>query len=198
MDKGLYIASIFFIFMGIIGVWLGLYANISETFAEITGISLVILLLGIGVLPIALYRGGKPPIESVVPLVLLFVLGFYTIGWNFIFPGETIVGTGVVERIHLLAGEYWFNETNPNITVTKGSTVIVSITNVGEIVHTFKVLQVSDDSGNIFPGQTVEVEFIAGQAGTYRYICTIPGHADLGMKGWFIIREGNVTATEGE
>ena len=198
MDRGLYIASVFLIFMGIIGVWLGLYANISETFREITGISLVILLLGLGVLPIALYRGGKPPVESIIPLILLFVLGFYTIGWQFMFPSEQISGTGIIEKIHLLAGEYWFNETNPNISVTKGSTVIVTITNVGKIVHTFKVLQVSEDSGNIFPNQTVQVEFIAGQAGTYQYICTIPGHAELGMKGWFIIREGNATATETE
>ncbi len=198
MDKGLYIASIFFIFIGIVGVWLGLYSHIAETFIEMTGISLVILLLGLGMLPIALFRGGPPSIESIIPLILLFVVGFYTLGWTLIFPSKTITGTGEVEKIYLTAGEYWFNQTNPNITVTQGNTIVVTIKNVGQIVHAFKVLQVSEDSGNIPPGQEVEVSFVAGQAGTFQYICTIPGHAQLGMKGWFIIQPRNQTATQTE
>jgi len=30
--------------------------------------------------------------------------------------------------------------------------------------------------------------FQAGPAGTYRYICPMPGHAQMGMHGGFIVR----------
>ncbi len=196
MDKGLYIASVFFIFMGIIGTWLGLFAEISETFYEMTGIALVILILGIAMLPIALFKGGKPPIESFIPIFALLVVGFFTIGWSFVVPAEEAgPTTGVVERIYLLAGEYWFNETNPDIVVSEGSLVEVTIDNVGVVVHSFRVFGVSEDSGNILPGEKVTMSFVAGKAGVYDYICTIPGHVELGMKGIFIIEESNQTAT---
>ncbi len=196
MDRGLYLASILFIFLGMMGVWLGLYAEISETFYEMTGIALVVLVLGIAMLPIALFRGGKPPVESLIPVFTLFVIGFFTIGWAYIFPAqETGPITGVVEKIHLLAGEYWFNETNPDIVVTEGSLVEVTIENVGIVIHSFQVFGLSEDSGMISPGESTTVEFIAGQAGSYDYLCTVPGHAELGMKGKFIVQQGNQTAT---
>lgn len=196
MDRGLYLASILFIFLGLMGTWLGLYAGISESFYEMTGIALVVLILGLATLPIALFKGGKPPIESFIPIFALFVIGMLTIGWGYIVPqeGETPT-TGIVVKIYLLAGEYWFNETNPDIVVPEGATVEITIKNVGEIVHAFRVIGVSEDSGNIFPGEEVSMSFVAGQVGTYDYICTIPGHAELGMKGKFVIVPGNQTAT---
>lgn len=196
MDRGLYLASILFIFMGLMGTWLGLYADISESFYELTGIALVILILGIAMLPLALYKGGRPPIESFIPIFALIVVGIFTIGWGYIIPQEeTVPTTGVVERIYLLAGDYWFNETNPDIIVTRGSIVEVTIENVGEIVHSFRVVAVSQDSGYIYPGESITMSFVAGQPGVYDYICTIPGHVELGMFGKFIIQEGNQTTT---
>ena len=196
MDKGLYIASVLFIFLGIMGTWLGLFAEISETFYEMTGIALVVLVLGLAMLPIALFKGGKPPIESFIPIFALLVVGVFTIGWNFMVPQEGPAPTsGIVEKIYLLAGEYWFNETNPDIIVTEGSTVEVTVDNVGVVVHSFRVFGVSEDTGNILPGEKVTISFVAGQAGNYDYLCTIPGHAELGMKGKFIIEPGNQTAT---
>ncbi|HEX9845145.1 MAG TPA: plastocyanin/azurin family copper-binding protein, partial [Candidatus Nitrosotenuis sp.] len=37
------------------------------------------------------------------------------------------------------------------------------------------------------PGESGEVTFTAGAPGTYYYICTVPGHSALGMKGSFIV-----------
>ncbi|MGI0062266.1 MAG: plastocyanin/azurin family copper-binding protein, partial [Nitrosotalea sp.] len=37
------------------------------------------------------------------------------------------------------------------------------------------------------PGQSGDVTFVAGASGTYHYICTVPGHAALGMDAKFIV-----------
>lgn len=196
MDRGLYLASVFFIFIGLIGVWLGLYANIAETFYELTGIALVVLVLGVAMLPISLFKGGKPPVESVIPIVALVIVGTFTIGWPYIVPAqEEVPITGETVKIYLIAGDYWFNETNPDIIVPQGSIVEVTIENRGSIVHSFQVFGVSPESEWFAPGETYTLSFVAGQVGEYEYLCTVPGHAELGMIGKFIIVESNQTTT---
>ena len=37
------------------------------------------------------------------------------------------------------------------------------------------------------PGESGTAEFIAGEEGTYYYICTVPGHRDQGMVGEIIV-----------
>jgi uncharacterized cupredoxin-like copper-binding protein len=32
------------------------------------------------------------------------------------------------------------------------------------------------------------VRFLADRPGTYRFLCTVPGHADAGMTGTLVIR----------
>ncbi len=197
MDKGLYLASVFLITIGLLGVWLGAFAGISESFIEMTPPSLVVLLLGLFMLPIALFKGGPPTPDAYVPIAFLFILGFFLIGWSVIFGGEgeaEILGNA---SIYLTMGEYWFNETNPNITMYQNYLVTVTLENVGEVAHSFMVNQVSEDSGYIFPGESATVQFIVNQEpGVYKYICTVPGHVELGMWGWWIIEEPPANATE--
>ncbi|MCL4346445.1 MAG: multicopper oxidase domain-containing protein [Candidatus Thermoplasmatota archaeon] len=44
-------------------------------------------------------------------------------------------------------------------------------------------------------GSTVNVVFKATKAGSYLYICEVPGHFEAGMYGSFIVGSGNVTNT---
>ena len=39
----------------------------------------------------------------------------------------------------------------------------------------------------IFTDDSATITFVPGAPGTYQYICTIPGHAKLGMRGTFIV-----------
>lgn len=39
----------------------------------------------------------------------------------------------------------------------------------------------------LFGGETGEVTFTPSEPGTYVYLCTLPGHADAGMMGVFIV-----------
>ena len=38
------------------------------------------------------------------------------------------------------------------------------------------------------PGDNGDVTFVAGTLGLYHYICTVSGHATLGMDGNFIVK----------
>ena len=198
MDRGLYLASVFLITIGLLGVWLGSFAGVSESFVEMTPPSLAVFFLGLFLLPIALFKGGPPTADAYVPIAFLFVLGFLLIGWGFMFGGEgetVILGT---QEMYLVMTEYAFNYTNPDIAVYQNYLIRVTLDNKGEVQHSFMVLGVSEDSGYIDPDQVYTVEFVINQdPGVYEYLCTVPGHREAGMYGTWIIQEPpeNATAT---
>ncbi len=89
---------------------------------------------------------------------------------------------------------------NPEIKVKSGDTVTIKSANNGISFHSFGVVSNPDDVSSIVfnsaigsmnnpikPKEAKEVTFTAGTPGSYNYICTVPGHAALGMKGSFIV-----------
>jgi nitrite reductase (NO-forming) len=89
---------------------------------------------------------------------------------------------------------------NPEIKVKSGDSVTITAANHGKSFHAFAVVSDADDPNTVVfssaiksannpmkPGESGEVTFIAGAPGSYHYICTVPGHAALGMKGNFIV-----------
>ncbi|HEV2193104.1 MAG TPA: plastocyanin/azurin family copper-binding protein [Nitrosopumilaceae archaeon] len=88
---------------------------------------------------------------------------------------------------------------NPDIKVKSGDTVTIHIKNDSKSFHAFGVVT-DPDSPNVLwnsalksadnpmkPGELGDVTFVAGLPGKYHYICTVPGHAALGMAGSFIV-----------
>ncbi len=89
---------------------------------------------------------------------------------------------------------------NPDLVVKSGDTVTIKSANNGISFHSFGVVSNADDPSSVVfnsaigsmnnpikPKEAKEVTFTAGAPGSYNYICTIPGHAALGMKGNFIV-----------
>jgi nitrite reductase (NO-forming) len=89
---------------------------------------------------------------------------------------------------------------NPKFTVKSGDSVTFKVTNAGKSFHSFGVVSDVDDPNSVVwnaaiksannpmkPGESGEVTFTAGAPGLYHYICTVPGHAALGMQGEFIV-----------
>lgn len=89
---------------------------------------------------------------------------------------------------------------NPKFTVKSGDSVTFKVANAGKSFHSFGVVRDVDDPNSLVfnsaiksannpmkPGETGEVTFNAGAPGLYHYICTVPGHAALGMQGDFIV-----------
>jgi uncharacterized cupredoxin-like copper-binding protein len=82
---------------------------------------------------------------------------------------------------------------DPNsATVKAGSPVKVTVANKGAVDHTWVLL---DKDGKteltkleIKIGQTASKDFTAPAAGSYTFICDVPGHKESGMTGTFTVQ----------
>ena len=91
---------------------------------------------------------------------------------------------------------------NPTINVNAGDKIVFNVENAGKGFHAFGVTADAEGFSGIFSGSEVAAassplksgesgssEFVAAEEGTYYYICTVPGHRDLGMVGEIIVGE---------
>lgn len=89
---------------------------------------------------------------------------------------------------------------NPTIDVNVGDKIIFNVVNDGIMLHSFGVTHLTEGFAGIIEGTAVGSindallagefglsEFIAPEEGTFYYICTIPGHRELGMVGEIIV-----------
>jgi nitrite reductase (NO-forming) len=89
---------------------------------------------------------------------------------------------------------------NPTISAKVGDRIIFNILNAGKSFHAFGVTLNDEGFGGILsgtdvaaannplkPGEGGTSEFIPGEPGTYYYICTVPGHREMGMVGTIIV-----------
>jgi uncharacterized cupredoxin-like copper-binding protein len=91
---------------------------------------------------------------------------------------------------------------DPDIKVHSGDTITIHLTNPSSSFHAFGIVTDPQDPGSIVwnaayktpdspmkPKESGDVTFVAGTPGLYHYICTVPGHATLGMDGNFIVEK---------
>ncbi|MDC0159291.1 plastocyanin/azurin family copper-binding protein [Candidatus Nitrosopelagicus sp.] len=89
---------------------------------------------------------------------------------------------------------------NPTINANVGDKIIFDVVNDGKSFHAFGVTSDEEGFGNLYPGSEVATanaplkpgesgvsEFIPTEAGTYYYICTVPGHRMQGMVGEIVV-----------
>ena len=92
-------------------------------------------------------------------------------------------------------------DSNPAITVKSGDTVTIHVKNGSKSFHAFGIVVDPNNPSDVLwssavatpdnplkPGKNGDVTFVAGAPGTYHYICTVPGHAQLGMDGKFVVQ----------
>lgn len=97
---------------------------------------------------------------------------------------------------------YGFNQTKGGlkIEVKVGELVKIRLVNRGRLPHAFAVVEAPGDlapaiwssaigspASPINPGEIGTTTFRAERAGTYSYICTVPGHRSLFMEGQIIV-----------
>jgi uncharacterized cupredoxin-like copper-binding protein len=70
--------------------------------------------------------------------------------------------------------------------IAKPGKVTFSFKNIGHVRHDFKIN--GKKTPLIPPGKTVTLVVSFKKKGTYPYLCTVPGHAEAGMKGVFKVR----------
>jgi uncharacterized cupredoxin-like copper-binding protein len=70
--------------------------------------------------------------------------------------------------------------------IRKPGKVTFMFRNVGQLVHNFHIN--SKGTRNVQPGKSATLTVRFKEKGSYRYLCTQPGHAALGMTGVFTVR----------
>ena len=95
--------------------------------------------------------------------------------------GASTAAAAATVKINVTASEFKFVLSKK--TVPAGTTVIFTVTNKGKIPHDFKIN--GKKTPTLKPGKKalLTVKFL--KKGTIAYICTLPGHAQGGMKGKF-------------
>ena len=91
---------------------------------------------------------------------------------------------------------------NPTINVNVGDKVVFNVRSDGISFHSFGVTREESGLGGVIPdteigtansplmkGDSGTAEFVATEAGTYYYICTVPGHRALGMEGMIVVAD---------
>jgi uncharacterized cupredoxin-like copper-binding protein len=66
--------------------------------------------------------------------------------------------------------------------VPKG-TVVFTVKNAGNLPHDFKIN--GKKTPDLNPGKSATITVKFTKAGSFAYLCTVPGHAAAGMKGTF-------------
>jgi plastocyanin len=86
--------------------------------------------------------------------------------------------------VRVQGGEFFFRLSARS--AAKPGKVTFSFKNIGHVRHDFKIN--GKKTPLIPPGKTAKLVVSFKKKGTYRYRCTVPGHAEAGMKGVFKVR----------
>jgi plastocyanin len=88
---------------------------------------------------------------------------------------------GLAKSFTLDASEFKYDM--KTLTVKKGDTVKITLTNSGKMMHDWAVDEFNAKTKRITNGQTDTVTFVADKTGTFEYYCSVGQHRANGMTG---------------
>ena len=86
--------------------------------------------------------------------------------------------------VQVQGGEFFFKLSTKS--AAKPGTVTFVFKNVGHVMHDFRIN--GKQTPLTSPGKTAKLVVTFKKKGSYPYLCTVPGHAQAGMKGVFTVR----------
>ena len=96
--------------------------------------------------------------------------------------GAAVSTTGTTVQVK--GGEFFFRLSTK--TAAKPGKVTFAFKNIGHVQHDFRIA--GKQTPLIQPGKTAKLLVTFKKKGKYAYLCTVPGHAEAGMKGTFTVR----------
>jgi P-type Cu+ transporter len=85
------------------------------------------------------------------------------------------------EHVTVVAREARFQPAD--VTIPAGRTVVLTFRNEDPVFHDWEVEGLANVDAGARPGQTQRLRFRIDEPGSYRIVCTVPGHAEAGMAG---------------
>jgi uncharacterized cupredoxin-like copper-binding protein len=106
--------------------------------------------------------------------------------------GTAPAARDATSRVTVTATEFKFAFSKKTVPV---GTVIFKVVNKGKISHDFKIG--GKKTPTLAPGKSATLTVKFTKKARYQYICTLPGHAGAGMKGFFAVgvAPGKTTTT---
>lgn len=99
---------------------------------------------------------------------------------------EEAIAEPVTQTFDVVAKQFTFEPAT--ITVNKGDTVVLNVTSE-DVPHGFSISEFGVNQ-TLSPGVTETIEFVADQAGTFSYVCSVVcGTGHSGMKGTLVVQE---------
>jgi plastocyanin len=96
-------------------------------------------------------------------------------------PSQAVSGTAQMQKVTVEGAEYAF--TPSTITLKNGLPAEITFKNTGAFPHNLSIADLNVKTKTIQPGEQDTIQFTPDKVGQFVFICTVPGHADKGMKG---------------
>lgn len=90
---------------------------------------------------------------------------------------------GVKQALSFTVSGSEFAFSPSEISAKVGQPVKLTFKNTGKFPHNLTITELNVQSKTIQPGEEDTITFTPEKTGSFTFICTIPGHADRGMKG---------------
>ena len=88
------------------------------------------------------------------------------------------------KTVQVKGGEFFFRLSTK--TAAKPGKVTFVFKNIGHVQHDFRIN--GRQTPLIRPGKTAKMLVTFKKKGKFKYLCTVPGHAEAGMRGVFTVR----------
>lgn len=118
-----------------------------------------------------------------IALAAVLLIAGLVFGRGLFSPGGDTVG---VTEITVEGYEYGFDP--DELFVNQGDTVRIVFRNTGAVAHDLAIPDWDVRTPIIIADDEAVVEFRAERVGSFRIICTVPGHNELGMNGTLVVR----------
>ena len=115
------------------------------------------------------YRAGS---------AVLAPLALFAIASPAVAPAAAATAHAAAATVNVTAVDFKFKLSAKSV---KPGKVTFKVTNKGAVSHDFKID--GHTSKMVSPGKSTSITVDFKKAGSYPYMCTVPGHAALGMKG---------------
>lgn len=94
--------------------------------------------------------------------------------------------TAQMQKITVQGTEFAFSPST--ITLKKGQPAEITFKNMGAFPHNLTISGLSVKTKTIQPGEEDTIQFTPNKTGQFAFLCTVPGHADKGMKGTLTVQ----------
>ncbi len=91
------------------------------------------------------------------------------------------------KKIVMISGNE-FAFTPSTITVNKGDMVELTFKNTGKFSHNLAIADLNVKTQTISGSEQDVISFVVDKVGSFKFTCTVPGHADKGMVGTLIVK----------